>query len=118
MNATVPRPTFRRVERRKHRRFPDPDLTLTIDGREASVLDLSVGGVRAAAATLPVGRSVSMALTSRIDAEPRSIQALGRVVASAGGQASIAFSAPTYALMHFIVHFLADRHGVEPHLFR
>ncbi len=117
MSATVAMPP-RTSERRRHRRFHAPDLSLTIDGHEAKVIDLSVGGVRVAAPGLSVGRRVMVALTCRLGAEPRSAEALGQVVASAGGHASIAFTAPTYALMHFVVHFLAHRHGVEPHLFR
>lgn len=117
MSATIAMPP-RANERRHHRRFHNPDLSLTIDGREAKVLDLSVGGVRVAASGLSAGRPVAVILTCRLGTETRSAQALGQVVASADGHASIAFTAPTYALMHFVVHFLAHRHGVEPHLFR
>lgn len=106
------------AERRCHPRFPNPDVTAAIDGRKVSVVDISVGGMRVEAAGLVAGKSVSITLIARLDGSLRAVKAPAVVVAAGPGQASLAFSSPTYALMQFIVMFLAQRHGVEPHLFR
>lgn len=106
------------AERRRHPRFTNPDLTAGVDGRKVTAVDISVGGMRVEGAGLVTGKSVSVTLIARIDGSLRAVKAPAVVVAAGSDQASLAFSAPTYALMQFIVKFLAQRHGVEPHLFR
>jgi hypothetical protein len=102
-------------ERRRSRRYMGQALPCPLDSRPATVQDISEGGLRVAIGGIKPGQVVALHLTMP-GADP--IRTTARVLAADGANASLAFTTPTYALMKFVVRYLAEHHGVEVHAFR
>lgn len=92
-------------------------MGVSINGRPGTLLDISEGGIRAACrAPLRVGQRAEITLSAPGQI-PEAISVAAEVKAAADGKASLAFLKPTFALMRFVIHYLARQHGVRPHIF-
>lgn len=117
-SPAVPKPSFTSYagpDRRRNRRYMGQDLACSVDSRPATVQDISEGGLRVAIGGVIAGQVVQIHLATP-GAEP--VKTTARVLAADGTKASLVFTAPTYALMKFVVQYLADHHGVSVHAFR
>lgn len=102
-------------DRRRNHRYMGQDLTCLVDGRTAAVQDISEGGLRVAINGVMVGQIVEIRMETT-GIEPAKTTA--KVLSADGTRSSLAFTSPTYALMKFVIHYLANHHGMSVHAFR
>lgn len=114
MHGSVSPSDLARHERRRHLRYRAHDIQITVNGHPTICEDLSVAGLCISHHGLKEKDQVEIGLGYG----GKTATTAARVLAADRGRYSLAFLSPTYALMHVIVHYLAKRHGVSPHIFR
>lgn len=108
-------------DRRQYHRFEQHGLVVRIGTTLHQVHDVSVGGIRVEALSLPAGTEVVMTLIPREGAELELAEAMtvrGHVVGHVKNSARICFDGISYNLAKVLIRHLARRHGVEPYILK
>lgn len=108
-------------DRRHYHRFDKHGLMARIGTVLYEVHDVSVGGLRVDALTLPVGTELSITLFPRDGRHlelAQTISARGVVAGHVKGATRIRFPTMSYTLAKFLIQHLARSQGVEPYIFK
>ncbi len=108
-------------DRRHYQRFERHGLMVRVADKLLEVHDISVGGICVARFDQAVGAEVAMTLFPRDGRQlelSKSMPARAEVVGHTGQWTRLRFSGMSYSLAKFLVQHLAQRHGVQPFIFK
>jgi hypothetical protein len=108
-------------DRRLYNRFPEAGMVVRIGPQLLDVHDLSIGGLRVPQCGSTPGSRIKLQLIPRDGRKlmmHRTFAVEGEVISQCDTWTRLRFVGMTYSLAKFLIQYMAQRHGVQPYIFK
>lgn len=108
-------------DRRLYNRFPESGMVVRIGSQLLDVHDLSIGGLRVPHCGAKPGSQINLQLIPRDGRKllmQKTFNVQGEVIGQCDSWTRMRFIGMTYSLAKFLIQYMAQRHGVQPYIFK